>query len=76
MPSEAEFPYMIRTVSEVTTCNGSSSMASVCGSTMSLMNAGVPIKRPVSAVAMGMIYDEDSGNYTILSDIQAQEDFL
>lgn len=76
LPSEADFPYMIRTVSEVTTCNGSSSMASVCGSTMSLMNAWVPIKRPVSAVAMGMIYDEESGNYTILSDIQAQEDFL
>jgi len=54
LPSEEEFPYMIRTVSEVTTCNGSSSMASVCGSTMSLMNAWVPIKRPVSAVAMGM----------------------
>jgi len=76
LPSEAEFPYMIRTVSEVTTCNGSSSMASVCGSTMSLMNAWVPIKRPVSAVAMGMIYDEDSWNYKVLSDIQAQEDFL
>jgi len=76
LPSEADFPYMIRTVSEVTTCNGSSSMASVCGSTMSLMNAGVPIKRPVSAVAMGMIYDEDSGDYKVLSDIQAQEDFL
>ncbi len=76
LPSEEEFPYMIRTVSEVTTCNGSSSMASVCASSMSLMNAGVPIKRPVSAVAMGMIYDEETGNYTILSDIQAQEDFL
>lgn len=76
LPSEADFPYMIRTVSEVTTCNGSSSMASVCGSTMSLMQAGVPIKAPVSAVAMGMIYDETSGKYKILSDIQAQEDFL
>ncbi len=76
LPSQEEFPYMIRTVSEVTTCNGSSSMASVCGSTMSLMNAGVPIKRPVSAVAMGMIYNEEQGEYTILSDIQAQEDFL
>ena len=76
LPSEADFPYMIRTVSEVTTCNGSSSMASVCGSTMSLMNAWVPIKRPVSAVAMGMIYDEESGSYKVLSDIQAQEDFL
>lgn len=76
LPSESEFPYMIRTVSEVTTCNGSSSMASVCGSTLSLMNAGVPIKAPVSAVAMGMIYDEETGKYMILSDIQAQEDFL
>jgi len=76
LPSEADFPYMIRTVSEVTTCNGSSSMASVCGSTMSLMNAWVPIKRPVSAVAMGMIYNEETGDYKILSDIQAQEDFL
>lgn len=76
LPSEAEFPYMIRTVSEVTTCNGSSSMASVCGSTMSLMQAGVPIKAPVSGVAMGMIYDEGTGKYVILSDIQAQEDFL
>lgn len=76
MPSEEEFPYMVRSVSEVTTCNGSSSMASVCGSTMSLMNAGVPIKAPVSGVAMGMIYDESTGAYKILSDIQAQEDFL
>ena len=76
LPSETDFPYMIRSVSEVTTCNGSSSMASVCGSTMSLMNAWVPIKRPVSAVAMGMIYDETSWQYVILSDIQAQEDFL
>ncbi len=76
LPSEEEFPYMIRSVSEVTTCNGSSSMASVCGSTMSLMQAWVPISAPVSGVAMGMIYDETSGNYKILSDIQAQEDFL
>lgn len=76
MPTEEEFPYMVRSVSEVTTCNGSSSMASVCGSTMSLMNAGVPIKAPVSGVAMGMIYDESTGVYKILSDIQAQEDFL
>lgn len=76
LPKEADFPYMIRTVSEVTTCNGSSSMASVCGSTMSLMHAGVPISNPVSGVAMGMIYDDDSGKYVILSDIQAQEDFL
>ncbi|PZM86546.1 polyribonucleotide nucleotidyltransferase [Candidatus Gracilibacteria bacterium] len=76
LPSLEEFPYTIRVVSEIMTCNGSSSMASICGSTMSLMNAGVPIKSPVAGVAMGMIYDEESGNYKILSDIQAQEDFL
>jgi len=76
LPKEEDFPYMIRTVSEVTSCNGSSSMGSVCGSTMSLMAAWVPITSPVSAVAMGMIYDEESGEYKILSDIQAQEDFL
>lgn len=76
LPTEAEFPYMIRVVSECTTCNGSSSMASVCGSSMSLMQAGVPIKSPVAGIAMGMIYDEDTGKYKILSDIQAQEDFL
>ena len=58
------------------TCNGSSSMASICGSTMSLMNAWVPIKAPVAWVAMWMIYDEETWNYKILSDIQAQEDFL
>lgn len=76
LPSEEEFPYMIRVVSETTTCNGSSSMASVCGSSLSLMDAGVPIKAMVAGVAMGMIYDEDTGAYVILSDIQAQEDFL
>ena len=76
LPSEEDFPYMIRVVSETTTCNGSSSMASVCGSTMSLMDAGVPIKAMVAGVAMGMIYDEETGKYEILADIQAQEDFL
>lgn len=76
IPTVEEFPYVVRVVSEVTTCNGSSSMGSVCGSTLALMNAGVPIKSPVSGVAMGMIYDEASGKYKILSDIQAQEDFL
>ena len=76
LPSEEEFPYTMRVVSEIMTCNGSSSMASVCGSTMSLMQAWVPIKSPVSGVAMGMIYDEKTGKYKILSDIQAQEDFL
>lgn len=76
IPSEEEFPYMIRVVSETMTCNGSSSMASVCGSTMSLMNAWVPIKAPVAGIAMWMVYDDNSGKYKILSDIQAQEDFL
>ncbi len=76
LPSEEEFPYMIRVVSETVTCNGSSSMASVCGSTLSLMDAGVPIKAMVAGVAMGMIFDEETGKYVILSDIQAQEDFL
>lgn len=76
LPSAEAFPYVVRVVSEITTCNGSSSMASICGSTLSLMNAGVPIKTPVGGVAMGMIYDETTGKYVILSDIQAQEDFL
>ncbi len=76
LPTEAEFPYTIRVVSEIMTCNGSSSMASICGSTMSLMNAWVPIKAPVWWVAMWMIYDEETWKYKILSDIQAQEDFL
>ncbi len=76
LPSEEEFPYIVRVVSEITTCNWSSSMASVCGSTLSLMNAWVPIKAPVWGVAMWMIYDEETWNYKILSDIQAQEDFL
>ncbi len=76
LPSAVDFPYMMRVVSETTTCNGSSSMASVCGSTMALMDAGVPIKSMVAGVAMGMIYDEATGKYEILADIQAQEDFL
>lgn len=76
LPSLEEFPYFIRCVSETMTCNGSSSMASICASTMSLMDSWVPIKNLVSGVAMWMIYDENSGKYEILSDIQAQEDFL
>ena len=67
---------MMRVVSEITTCNGSSSMASVCGSSLALMDAGVPITSPVAGIAMGMIYEEETGRYKILSDIQAQEDFL
>ncbi|MBQ8682198.1 MAG: polyribonucleotide nucleotidyltransferase [Selenomonadales bacterium] len=74
IPSEDVFPYTIRLVSEILESNGSSSMASVCGSTMSLMNAGVPIKRPVSGVAMGLVKEGD--NYTILTDIQGMEDAL
>ena len=76
LPSEEDFPYVMRVVSEITTCNGSSSMASVCGSSMSLMHAWVPISSPVAGIAMGMVYDEKTGKYIILSDIQAQEDFL
>ncbi len=74
LPSESDFPYAIRTVSEVLSSNGSSSMASVCGSTLSLMDAGVPIKAPVAGIAMGLIKTDD--NYVILSDIQGLEDFL
>jgi len=76
LPEAKDFPYTMRVVSEITTCNGSSSMASICGSSMSLMQAWVPIKTPVAWVAMWMIYDEGSWKYKILSDIQAQEDFL
>ncbi|WP_196593172.1 polyribonucleotide nucleotidyltransferase [Pectinatus sottacetonis] len=74
IPSENDFPYTIRLVSEILESNGSSSMASVCGSTLSLMNAGVPIKKPVSGVAMGLVKDGDA--YTILTDIQGMEDAL
>lgn len=74
IPNELEFPYTIRLVSEVLESNGSSSMGSVCGSTLSLMDAGVPIKRPVSGVAMGLVKDGD--HHTILTDIQGMEDAL
>lgn len=72
LPSEEEFPYAIRTVAEVLESNGSSSQASICAGTLSLMAAGVPIKAPVAGIAMGLI--EDGGNYTILTDIQGMED--
>ena len=75
LPSEEEFPYAIRTVSEVLSSNGSSSMASVCGSSMSLMNAGVPIKAAVAGIAMGLIKDKDSRKVAVLTDIQGVEDF-
>lgn len=74
IPNENDFPYTIRLVSEVLESNGSSSMGSVCGSTLSLMDAGVPIKRPVSGVAMGLVKDGD--HYSILTDIQGMEDAL
>ena len=73
-PAEDEFPYAIRVVSEVLESNGSSSMASTCGSTLALMDAGVPIKAPVSGIAMGLIKEGD--DVVILSDIQGIEDFL
>ncbi|HUM28422.1 MAG TPA: polyribonucleotide nucleotidyltransferase, partial [Anaerolineales bacterium] len=75
IPSEETFPYAIRVVSEALSSNGSTSMGSVCGSTLALMDAGVPIKAPVSGVAMGLITDE-TGRYKILTDIQGTEDHL
>ncbi|MEO0769028.1 MAG: polyribonucleotide nucleotidyltransferase, partial [Cyanobacteria bacterium J06649_4] len=74
LPSQEEFPYVIRVVSECLSSNGSTSMGSVCGSTLSLMDAGVPISQPVSGAAMGLIREADE--YRVLSDIQGIEDFL
>ncbi|MBQ0017162.1 MAG: polyribonucleotide nucleotidyltransferase [Clostridiales bacterium] len=76
LPSEEEFPYAIRTVSEVVSSNGSTSQASVCGSTLALMDAGVPIKAPVAGIAMGLMKDKESGKVVVLSDIQGLEDFF
>lgn len=75
LPSEECFPYAIRTVSEVISSNGSTSQASVCGSTIALMDAGVPIKAPVAGIAMGLIKDEEHQKISIMSDIQGLEDF-
>jgi len=74
MPPEDDFPYTIRVVSEITESNGSSSMASVCGTSLSLMDAGVPLKAPVAGIAMGLIKEGD--NYAVLSDILGDEDHL
>ena len=74
MPSLKEFPYAVRTVSEITESNGSSSMASVCGSSLSLMNAGVPLKAPVSGIAMGLI--KEGEEFAVLTDIMGDEDHL
>ena len=75
LPSKEDFPYTIRLVSEITESNGSSSMATVCGSSLALMDAGVPLARPVSGIAMGLIL-EPSGEFAILSDILGDEDHL
>ena len=75
LPKEEEFPYTIRTVTEILESNGSSSMAATCGSTLALMAAGVPLKAPVSAIALGLISDEEKNQYVILSDLQDEEDF-
>lgn len=77
IPSAEEFPYAIRVVSEVLSSNGSTSQASICGSTLALMDAGVPIKRPVAGISTGLVTDEqDPNNYIMLTDIQGLEDFF
>jgi polyribonucleotide nucleotidyltransferase len=76
LPDETEFPYTMRLVSEVLASNGSSSMASVCGSSLALMDAGVPITKPVAGVAMGLITGKDEGQFQVLTDIQGIEDNL
>jgi polyribonucleotide nucleotidyltransferase len=76
IPSEEEFPYAIRLVSEILSSNGSTSQASVCSSTLGLMDAGVPIKAPVAGIAMGLIKEEKTGTIAVLTDIQGLEDFM
>jgi polyribonucleotide nucleotidyltransferase len=74
LPTEEQFPYTIRVVSDILESNGSSSMASVCGGSLAMMDAGVPIKAPVAGIAMGLVMDEKSGKYAVLSDIAGAED--
>ena len=74
VPAEADFPYVVRVVSDILESNGSSSMASVCGGAMSMMDAGVPLRAPVAGVAMGLIMDETTGKYAVLTDIAGAED--
>ncbi len=74
LPERKDFPYVIRVVSEILQSNGSSSMAATCGSTLALMDAGVPIKSPVAGIAMGLMTDKATGNFKVLSDIQDEED--
>ena len=75
IPSVDEFPYAIRVVSEVVSSNGSTSQASICGSTLALMDAGVPIKRPVAGISCGLISDKETGTWRTFTDIQGVEDF-
>src|SRR5881409_3526680 len=74
LPAEADWPYIMRVVSDITESNGSSSMASVCGGSLAMMDAGVPLKASVAGVAMGLVMNEDTGKYAILSDIAGAED--
>ena len=76
LPDDSEFPYAIRVVSDILESNGSSSMATVCAGTLALMDAGVPVKKPVSGIAMGLITDPETGKFAILSDILGDEDHL
>jgi polyribonucleotide nucleotidyltransferase len=74
LPAEEHFPYTVRVVSDILESNGSSSMASVCGGSLAMMDAGVPVKSPVAGIAMGLVMDEKSGQYAVLSDIAGAED--
>src|SRR5512140_1504018 len=74
IPSEDKFPYTVRVVSDILESNGSSSMATVCGGSLALMDAGVPLTAPVAGVAMGLVMDEATGKYAVLSDIAGAED--
>ena len=74
MPTEEKFPYTVRVVSDILESNGSSSMASVCGGSLSMMDAGVPLKAPVAGVAMGLVMNEENGKFAVLSDIAGAED--
>jgi polyribonucleotide nucleotidyltransferase len=74
LPDEADFPYTVRIVSDILESNGSSSMASVCGGTLAMMDAGIPLKSPVAGIAMGLVMEEKTGNFAVLSDIAGAED--
>lgn len=75
IPAQADFPYTIRLVSEILSSNGSSSMAATCGSTLALMDAGVPIRKPVAGIAMGLMTNDDASKFKVLTDLQGLEDF-